>query len=543
MVSADTVPIRPKKGRIGSSKSKLGCLTCKIRRVKCDEHKPICRRCSSTGRRCEFQRASSVDIYSPARISLEQNRGALNINFTENLLSAPIARNQERRAFHFFFHKISPLLAGTLDADLWRGAVLQISRSQPAIWDAVNAISCLYEHPQFSDTPPVAPIIKRPITDPNHRLALSWYSRALSNIRNQLQKQHTLDPTVALLSCILFICIEFLQENVQEALQLYRQGLQLISNLSPVMISGSALWENRTLFLDTIAPVFYRLGTFSIFYGYGPPGEWPMPPPHGSPTYFQSLSDARNALHTLIVDVITFNRVSTQSSPRDAEMTESLRAKQAGLRLRLLEWHQAIVRLERRFRANWNATHYGTYSLLQMARANIFIVVETSLDQDETAYDRYLHLFKEIIEYAPSAIAATNGHDETRPPFTFELGASYPLFFAAEKCRDPKLRREALALLLQTPRVQGLHRVIPSAFIVANIIAIEEGISIREDERFAPPLKVDRLPDRSKRISDNVVFYPGQDRRAGLHMKFKRQIQDSQGTWHLVEEVVSIEDY
>jgi hypothetical protein len=129
-----------------------------------------------------------------------------------------------------------------------------------------------------------------------------------------------------------------------------------------------------------------------------------------------------------------------------------------------------------------------------MARITIFIVVETCLDQDEMVYDRYLHIFKEIIEYAPSAIATTTGQDKTQTPFTFELGASYPLFFTAQKCRDPKLRRQALALLLQTPRVQGLHRVVPSALIVANIIAIEEDIDIGEDERFAPPLKVDRFP-------------------------------------------------
>ncbi|KAJ5150527.1 uncharacterized protein N7500_010716 [Penicillium coprophilum] len=34
-------------------KLKSGCMTCKIRRVKCDEEKPQCRRCVSTGRKCD----------------------------------------------------------------------------------------------------------------------------------------------------------------------------------------------------------------------------------------------------------------------------------------------------------------------------------------------------------------------------------------------------------------------------------------------------------------------------------------------------------
>lgn len=34
-------------------KVKSGCITCKIRKIKCDEEKPSCRRCTSTGRTCD----------------------------------------------------------------------------------------------------------------------------------------------------------------------------------------------------------------------------------------------------------------------------------------------------------------------------------------------------------------------------------------------------------------------------------------------------------------------------------------------------------
>ncbi|KAH3001521.1 hypothetical protein KXV73_001875, partial [Aspergillus fumigatus] len=39
--------------RTGVSRSRRGCLTCKVRRVKCDEEKPTCCRCRSTGRKCD----------------------------------------------------------------------------------------------------------------------------------------------------------------------------------------------------------------------------------------------------------------------------------------------------------------------------------------------------------------------------------------------------------------------------------------------------------------------------------------------------------
>ncbi|KAJ9298315.1 transcriptional regulator family: Fungal Specific TF [Paecilomyces variotii] len=539
MESADPVSGRPRKGRVGSSKSKLGCLTCKIRRVKCDEHQPICRRCSSTGRKCEYKGVRPGDLYSHGQGMLGWGERASNVSLSETLLSASTASNKERRAFHFFFHQISPRLAGALDADLWRGAVLRLSRSQPAMWDAVIAISCLYEHPPFSHAPPVAPALKPPVTDPNHRLALSWYSRALSNVRSQLQKRGDMDPAVALLSCVLFICIEFLQENIIEALQLYQQRLQLISSFSPAMIS--ALWETKTLFTDVIVPLFYRLGTLSIFYGHDLPADWPIIWPHRTTISFQSLPDARAALYSLVSDVVVFIRTCTESvhrTPSDINGVESLQAQQADLRLRLSAWHQTMVKLKLDSWDEWDDAHRGTCSLLQMAYATCLIVVETCFDQDEMVYDRYRPLFQEIIEYAPSAIAATSGQGKTPSPFTFELGAGYPLFFTAQRCRDPILRRQALALLLQAPRVEGLHRVVPSAFLAANLIAMEEGIDTGGDGRFASLFEVNCLPGREKRIGDHIVFYPNQDISSGLHMKFKRQIQDSQGTWHLVEEIV-----
>ncbi|KAJ5501987.1 hypothetical protein N7463_004861 [Penicillium fimorum] len=42
-----------RRRRKWAPKLKSGCMTCKVRRVKCDEEKPHCRRCISTGRKCD----------------------------------------------------------------------------------------------------------------------------------------------------------------------------------------------------------------------------------------------------------------------------------------------------------------------------------------------------------------------------------------------------------------------------------------------------------------------------------------------------------
>ncbi|CAH0033980.1 unnamed protein product [Clonostachys rhizophaga] len=46
------------------SKSRLGCKVCKVRRVKCDETRPSCKRCSQTGRTCSF--LADVPVLPPS---------------------------------------------------------------------------------------------------------------------------------------------------------------------------------------------------------------------------------------------------------------------------------------------------------------------------------------------------------------------------------------------------------------------------------------------------------------------------------------------
>ncbi|RSL99198.1 hypothetical protein CEP52_009850 [Fusarium oligoseptatum] len=53
MSESKPLPRRPKFRRAYGPKTRTGCITCKIRHVKCDEEKPICRRCRDSGVKCD----------------------------------------------------------------------------------------------------------------------------------------------------------------------------------------------------------------------------------------------------------------------------------------------------------------------------------------------------------------------------------------------------------------------------------------------------------------------------------------------------------
>ncbi|KAI0995435.1 hypothetical protein K3495_g12744 [Podosphaera aphanis] len=105
---------------------------------------------------------------------------------------------------------------------------------------------------------------------------------------------------------------------------------------------------------------------------------------------------------------------------------------------------------------------------------------------DEIAYDEFLPEFKQIVESASQVITLqsiqrlsaespnvpTSSH--TGLNFSFELGIIPALYTVMAKCRHGPLRREALKLLRDHPRREGVWDSIASAALGAWIIELEE---------------------------------------------------------------------
>jgi hypothetical protein len=535
-----TVTSGAKTGRIGHAKSKNGCIVCKIRRVKCDEVRPHCKRCTSTGRKCDYKPSRPDDDYCPRWTSLKPKEKSVHLT-AERALSTPNAPAQQRRAFEFFFVRVAPALAGSLDADFWSGVVLQLSRSHPVIWDAIIAISCLYEHPQISATPPISPYVQAkksmPVLDANHRLALHWYSRALANMSNQLPHKK-IEPVVTLCSCILFICIELMQDNIEASLQLLEKGAQIISklellNASQKSVAGTALLQ------DIIVPLYFRQAASSTLFGTNPAAVRITVPSLQEITGFRSLSDARSSLYRLIAEGLSFQREAAEQLidiADNAEIETAFRLRQQYLLSRLREWRSAFVSSMKAPEGSDEPYKHPGAAVFDMHHATLFIGTSLALDQDEMAYDRFTDWFERMVRMAPFAIRAICGPSPSvTPRFTFENGAGFPLAFVVAKCRDPRIRRDALALLLKTPSMEGLHKSFHSARAAAECIAIEEGLELAPEQRLAPPLKDLALPEQSKRIVYTKIRHPDDNSNNPLTLYFTTRQSYADGSWRLIE--------
>ncbi|KAF2735149.1 hypothetical protein EJ04DRAFT_394099, partial [Polyplosphaeria fusca] len=130
-------------------KSKSGCVTCRsvIRRIKCDEERPACRKCVSTGRRCDGyveEDNKSASHAGPADLPWSSNEptsahlaGLLTLSFP---LGFP-SNCHPSPAFDYFLHRSSLDLTGSLHAEVWNSYVLSICATSPAIRHAIAAHS------------------------------------------------------------------------------------------------------------------------------------------------------------------------------------------------------------------------------------------------------------------------------------------------------------------------------------------------------------------------------------------------------------------
>jgi hypothetical protein len=375
-------------------------------------------------------------------------------------------------------------MSGGMEIDFWTGVVPQICRTEPAVWDAIIAISALFECPEqcldftfLRNKQNDAYLLKQSQKD-----ALVWYSRSITNIHSQIERGGA-DPYIALISCVLFICVETIQGRMEEALQLLRQGMSLILDLRQRALHGTVSASKAALLENTIIPLFLRLNTTALTISGTQPSEL-FSFESNNDDEFTSLASARRSITSLGAECILFQRdadIHLQINGGDVCMSQELWMKQKVLQARLARWKNAYTDLCRHLRQRSpTALEYHTHTeptlLTYHAAASIY--VSGSLTKHETIYDDFMDDFQLIIEQSSLTLDALEKPNGMQPPFTFEMGVGIPLFVAATKCRHPGLRRRALQLMRRAPPVQGFYKCPPVTALAEHLMNVEEGHSI-----------------------------------------------------------------
>lgn len=498
--TSSATPRPAPSGRKGSKKVRTGCLTCKIRKVKCDEAKPFCVRCTKTGRRCDGYLDAKTMISRRPRRSGGASRTGVNNPHGSLSIFYDWASSSEKRSFHFFQDVTAPCLSGDFDGAFWRVLVLQICESEPAVKHAVLAVSSLHE---IMVRGAAAPYVD--ITD-KQQFALFQYNKAISCLLDRMPDVDS-RPLVPLLTCILFVFLEFMQLKDVESLIHLQQGHQILSELErKPSLRGNPEFQ---IIRDHIVPMYTRISLTLLMFG-GDPTAIPVPLKTmiDVPMTFETIDQVRYALHDLMEECLRFTKKSKPAKYQQVS-PEELRALEGEQDLLMRKLSRFNVAFSLFLSRNQKLLPPGCVDLIEIHTKTIHIWISTALSTNETAFDDHISFFSAIIPRA-AAFMETLSSPTTRESkagtttatgttasltdarrfsamFTFETHVIAPLFFVAIKCRHPEVRRAALDLLRRNPtRRENVWRADIMASIADYTIKLEERHLHSPDSDYAP---------------------------------------------------------
>ncbi|KAL8774450.1 MAG: hypothetical protein Q9209_000823 [Squamulea sp. 1 TL-2023] len=460
----------------------------RVRHVKCDEEKPECHKCKSTGRKCDgyvYKKAVFPPLPLPPKADKAMVKTARsNLTPLPTSLGGWTGTLEEFRGFEYFRVQTSQDLAYSLNASL-QELVLQNSHRHQAIKHAAIALGSLGETIRINSSSTSLDTL--PPAFMKHEFARSQYHIAIQILQKNLQRAEKDTVEIALISCFLFAVFEFLQGNDQSSMSHLRSGLAILrtqyfphvdrkavvqditKQLSPMQAEIARIFH----ILDTQATMWLGLRTFQDKTYV--PLDGGRASTYNTPEYFDSLDDACRDLINLITRVYNFRRYASQHdfAPSTTHIPASIYDDKNAL-LDELDIHRRRLSrfLARQIDAQTPEDPHRVI-ILRINRKVTTMMLATYLEpHEERFYARCMSHFWQIISLAtfilrqtpemPRRVVQTvhrNNKAENMPygryMFSFFAGLIQPLYFTAIKCREKVTAQKAVDLLELEPWREG----------------------------------------------------------------------------------------
>ncbi|GIK03827.1 hypothetical protein Aspvir_007901 [Aspergillus viridinutans] len=461
-----------KHTRAKHTKSRRGCITCKIRHVKCDEQQPECLQCVKTGRKCDGYDPKQTNPQAQQRTVVDPVPETWTKPSADHRLVLRPGTREERQYIEFFCTRTSHALSGFFDSDLWRYFLPQLSHSEAAIRHAVIALGALHQHLHI--------VLSKDKCDPGRKIApqneqfiIQQYNSAIRHLVAQLSSANQV-PHLTLIACCLFVCLEILGGQISKALDHIEAGLKILQRwesdpngklqsegITRELTYTVVRW-NTQLSKHGRKMISLNLGQLDTAKSVEKQDAW------------SEISTARHSLDVLINRTMSFveavgNDRKTRGSPWQVR-------RQQALLQDLAAWLRAFDNLMKRCGRRLKKTDPRGPVLLRIHHRSNQILVAVALSRDELIFDQLDDDFKAILAYAEELIElnASLDKDALLTVFSLETGLISSLCYTASKCRNPVLRRKAISLLYRCPQKEGLWSMQQYAILARIVVQIEE---------------------------------------------------------------------
>ncbi|CAI6336656.1 unnamed protein product [Periconia digitata] len=438
-----------KRTRAYHNRSKLGCLTCRARRVKCDQTRPACQKCTNSGRSCDGYLIAARTSVVPITIKTP--------------MVTNLADGDEQRSLQYFRECTAPQFAILHDHEFWLNTVLQVSANEQCVLHSVIAIATLHEaFENDASTRKHTAVVASQL----RKRSNNHYVKAISILNSQIVSRGWQSLHISLLCCLLCVGFEGLRGSYSDARIHLTHGLTLLKQWtdgqgSPGNLSLPSATED--FIRDSIAPNFNRMA-LQVLTTTTPPLPWngsifPRPEMEA----FGSFNAARDSLY-YVVGRFYMATPNPENLPpgHGAIITRMERSA------RLSAWFNCYTRSCAVPNSSFTSD-VSSRALLQATFAVAKVIVETDLSYDQMQFDKYTAEFKEVIRCANIHVAPRTS------TFSMDMAIVPLLHYVSMKCRDPVLRRQAIAALDSTVRREGMWDSAASARLAREMLEVEEG--------------------------------------------------------------------
>lgn len=408
--------------------------------------------------------------------------------------------------------------------------------------------------------------------------ALVQYGKAIKRLRESLEKRESRSKRTVLISIVLFTCFQSFTGDHKAAIFQVQSGLRLLEELNPEgkpQPNGSGAVEDELVQMFTRLAIqaksydmaFHFPAPYVIQLSPKLPPTSPRSPSIQSdagstisvdsqiPEQFTTSQEARSSLDSVTERIMRFNEAlsSFYAGPNNI-LPSSIKSHGIGYRTQLHQWGEAFEPLLRNRRgAGVSITERAGIDVLKMIHIMTTVLFLMGFSTAETDFDNFLPEFRQIVDLAkevvvdeertiaeakcgdPKHCRHRRGHSGThmqfpgittrgfkpdgsyshiKASFALDLGIVPPLFVVATKCRDRMLRREAIALLISTPRREGMWDSLLCGKVGEWIMEVEEQ-GMMEFEIWNA-LSTSELVVESKRVMVKEILFDLQSRTATL---------------------------
>lgn len=463
---------------------------------------------------------------------------------------------EEKRYFEWFRCRTVKKIPGAFVSPFWDTLLFQASLTEPAVLHAILTLSSVHKREILSDD---SQSRSDDVLDEHEQFMLQHYTKAISHLRPHFSNKDRSSVRIALITCVVFICLEFLRGHFKTAQTHLQNGLKVLRE----MRSPSSLNDNGLLFLkpsresidDWIGEVFCRLHFQVVLFeqGYQNPclivqdycgPEPPIPIYHSFNEAWKQMERILNKIFYLAKEA----RQQRVSECLSLGHTAALLKQQQHIQAELIQWLDT-------YEASKKDLHHQDprglgFRLLYTYHSMANIMAGACLrSDDESVFDCYTSQFISLIEQLVNLwkigslgdeFLAPPGHCLNMSRSLVNIGWIPPLYYAALKCRVHRVRLQAIRLLESTSHREGIWDAKIAACVARKVMEMEERNFYRDVEKAddfllssSPGLRDLSLPilPQSYRIHEVKVVLP--DGPMDSVLIFCRQNMTS-GDWKII---------